>query len=367
MACPLCDGDSVALPVLPASMLSDGRVLHEPLRRRSCLSCGVGFAWPQPEAQTVTAWFEDGYALPERAPASDARRAAAYAEWIGPVAPGPPATVLDAGCGSGALLAALAARWPDARLTGFDPAVAQDGTGLAGARLLRGGEGRVAGEAFDLVVSVNAIEHTPDPRRFLASLAAAVAQGGMLVLVCPDGECVGAELLIADHLHSFSRDALLHLARSVGLEATQHDRRNGFQRLALSRGAAAELGSGTLDATALAGERAELLQSWVEFDARLSADLPASLPAFGAGEAAALLRAYAPDAWARTSLLMLDDPGDAWPLGRPVVAYRPAETPGAPILLAVSAASEPALARRLRADGWAPIGTASLLGDRTSA
>ncbi|CAN5248856.1 hypothetical protein BH09PSE2_BH09PSE2_02120 [soil metagenome] len=309
----------------------------------------------------MAAWFSHDYALPQRAPLADARRAAGYASWIGSLGGGRPSAVLDAGCGSGALLAALGDRWPGARLTGFDPAIPRDAVSPGGARMLRGGEERVAGETFDLVVSVNAIEHTSDPRRFLAALADALAEDGTLVLVCPDGESVGTELLIADHLHSFSRRALVALGRAVGLKALAHERRDGFQMVVLHRGAAAVSDAAPLDAAGLAAGREALLCRWLNLDEALAARLPPRLPTFGAGEAAALLRAYAPAAWARTEQLMLDDPGDAWPLDRPVVGYRPAESVGDPILLAVSATGEPGLAHRLRADGWNPIGTADLL------
>jgi len=68
---------------------------------------------------------------------------------------------------------------------------------------------------------------------------------------------------------------------------------------------------------------------------------------------AALLRAYAPRIWARLDHLEIDDPPEAWPLDKPVKRYDPDSRREA--LLAVSPRSQPAVARRLAADGRAAV------------
>ena len=44
----------------------------------------------------------------------------------------------------------------------------------------------IAGERFDLVTSLEVIEHVVDPRSFVAGLAAALAPGGLMVLSTPN-------------------------------------------------------------------------------------------------------------------------------------------------------------------------------------
>ena len=65
------------------------------------------------------------------------------------------------------------------------------------------GEHSVRGFSGDLVVSINVIEHTLRPISFLLAAKAAVNDGGLLLVVCPDGSEAGSELLFFDHLYSF--------------------------------------------------------------------------------------------------------------------------------------------------------------------
>jgi hypothetical protein len=80
------------------------------------------------------------------------------------------------------------------------------------------------------------------------------------------------------------------------------------------------------------------------------------LIAFGAGQTAALLRTYAPKTWARITSLVLDDPAEAWSLGRPVASYRDAvQSPGRTALIATTPHAQQAVARRLERDGLHPF------------
>jgi 2-polyprenyl-6-hydroxyphenyl methylase/3-demethylubiquinone-9 3-methyltransferase len=98
--------------------------------------------------------------------------------------------VLEVGCGLGYLSAGLRARGA-ARLVSLDLA----------ASLLRAGTGKgrvtapVQADAlalpfparrFDLVVSSDCIEHTPDPRAAVREMARVLRPGGRVVLTCPN-------------------------------------------------------------------------------------------------------------------------------------------------------------------------------------
>jgi len=96
----------------------------------------------------------------------------------------------DVGCGAGLLAEPLARL--GAAVTGIDAAAEN----IAAARAHALGQGleidyRVGGaEAlggrYDLVTSLEVVEHVTDPAAFVAGLAAAVAEGGLLILSTPN-------------------------------------------------------------------------------------------------------------------------------------------------------------------------------------
>jgi 2-polyprenyl-6-hydroxyphenyl methylase/3-demethylubiquinone-9 3-methyltransferase len=100
-------------------------------------------------------------------------------------------TALDVGCGAGLLCEPLARL--GAQVTGLDAAPEN----AAAARLHAEGQGLAidyrAGELatlgagrFDLVTSLEVIEHVADPAAFVAGLAGALAPGGLMILSTPN-------------------------------------------------------------------------------------------------------------------------------------------------------------------------------------
>lgn len=123
----------------------------------------------------------------------EARRAF-YDEVAAVVAGLGPRRLLDAGCGTGHLLANVVARSEGVeRVTGVDQATA----GIAQlATVLPAAEGRVASvydlpfddESFDVVICTEVLEHLAHPQQALEELARVCERGGHLVLTVPDGE-----------------------------------------------------------------------------------------------------------------------------------------------------------------------------------
>lgn len=100
-------------------------------------------------------------------------------------------TALDMGCGAGLLAEPLARL--GGRVTGIDAAPENIGAARAHAAAVvldidyeTGGIENLAGRRFDLVTSMEVVEHVADPAAFVAGLAGALADDGLLVLSTPN-------------------------------------------------------------------------------------------------------------------------------------------------------------------------------------
>ncbi len=145
---------------------------------------------------------------------------------------------LDMGCGAGLLAEPLARL--GAATTGIDAAAENvavarahaEGQGLA-IDYRVGGIESLGDERFDLVTSMEVIEHVTDPAAFVAGLAGALAPGGLMILSTPNrtplsqlvmvtvGERLG---MVPRGTHDWSKfltpDELTALLHAAGLEVT---------------------------------------------------------------------------------------------------------------------------------------------------
>lgn len=100
-----------------------------------------------------------------------------------------PARIIDLGCGPGNSTAALAARWPEASLTGIDSSSAMLDQARADYPQITWAEGDIATWAadtpFDLVFSNAALQWVPDHATLYPHLFAQVAPGGALAIQVP--------------------------------------------------------------------------------------------------------------------------------------------------------------------------------------
>lgn len=243
-------------------------------------------------------------------------------------------------------------------LTGIDPALPPARV-LADERLtlMRGFPDRdLAGHGpFDVVVSINTIEHTPDPAQFLATLETLMAPEGQAIVICPTTEFANDELLFFDHFWSISPVAMMSFAARSGLQVIGHSGLSaplaGFQLFRFARSPAAGPDAAV---AGVSPDAIAYLNAWKELDASLERQLAAPdkpVQAFGAGQMAALLRAYTPRTFAMFKRFLLDHPEEAWPLGT-AVRYDGFNTlDGWATLVAVHPSAQNAVAARIRGDG----------------
>jgi len=138
-------------------------------------------------------------------------RAAVDAHWGGDgagFAPLTGRTAIDVGCGAGLLAEPLARL--GAKMTGIDAAPENIGAARAHAaatgleiEYIAGGIEDLPGRSFDLVTSMEVIEHVTDPAAFVGALAGALAEGGLMILSTPNRT-------LASHL------AMITLAEGTG-------------------------------------------------------------------------------------------------------------------------------------------------------
>jgi len=159
---------------------------------------------------------------------------------------------LDVGCGAGLLSEPLARL--GATVTGLDAAaeniaaarIHAEGQGLA-IDYRAGGIESLGDERFDLVVSMEVVEHVTDPAAFVGGLAGALAEDGLLVLSTPNRTPLSKLALITigegfgmvpkgthDHSKFLTPDELGALVTEAGLELVDttgltFDPRTGFE------------------------------------------------------------------------------------------------------------------------------------------
>ena len=213
---------------------------------------------------------------------------------------------------------------------------------------------------FDTIVSVNTIEHSADPGQFLDQLKRCLAPGGDIVVICPSNQPANVELLFYDHIWTLTPAAMSRFAEHAGLVlieetvlagALQDFRAYHFRH----EGQPASFKSSS--SRDFAATQA-YLAAWSELDKFLLKKIGTDqdcVQIFGAGQMAALMRAYAPESFQLCKRLLVDAFEGAWPLGEIVRYHKRFHEGDWKTIIAVHPFNQAMLETRILKDGGMAI------------
>jgi 2-polyprenyl-3-methyl-5-hydroxy-6-metoxy-1,4-benzoquinol methylase len=216
-----------------------------------CRRCGLIQQNPQSEPEAVAARYDEAYLRYEEQNQFAYRDlellalgdvdldAAAAPLFERARAEGRRPRVLDVGCATGALLAALRDRGWEPQGVEISAAQASYGEARFGLPIRASTLEAAAfpGASFDLVHASHLIEHLNEPASFLDEVARVLKPGGLLILTTPNASGLQARLLgpkwrsaIYDHLYLFSSKSLAALLVARGFAPAKRVTWGGWAR-----------------------------------------------------------------------------------------------------------------------------------------
>jgi SAM-dependent methyltransferase len=139
-------------------------------------------------------------------------------------------SILDVGCANGAFLQYLGPTW---KLFGVEPSVAAAAVAMdRGVTILGKTLDDAVGHRFDVIITMDVVEHIPDPRPFFATAASMLNPGGMLVTLTGDTSSVPWRVLtsrywycgLAEHVSFHCPRSLDVLGEQVGMRRKSNSR-----------------------------------------------------------------------------------------------------------------------------------------------
>ena len=320
--CPCCNSsDVIALPIpfKNRAMISSGRIFERSLKKAICKTCEYGFHIEPITNSEIVDFYDNDYDLSVNDTAGDKEREKNFATAIQQVACDVQTeSVLDIGCGTGMLLAQLSHAGGTHRVVGIEASnqlVSKAKKNLSSLTINKEviqtfAENFIINEAFDLVVSINAIEHSLNPSAFLKTVAKHLKKHGVAVIITPSGEGT-EELLFLDHISTFSPRSLEIFSAGAGLKMTDWKNldgtASGFQMAVLQKSG----NSSSIPNLHQIEGRFQQLESWIKLNERAQADFfQQPFAIFGAGQFTDLIAAYAPVIFDKSKAIVVDNPLD---------------------------------------------------------
>jgi 2-polyprenyl-3-methyl-5-hydroxy-6-metoxy-1,4-benzoquinol methylase len=357
-------------------MLSDGQLVHADLKKEHCKNCQMVRHVSPPSQEGLDRIYKENYTLYARPPGDnfEAQRQLRYVEWVLSITGQKPGqSLFEIGAGNGSFLLQLRNLTPTWTLRGLEPSsVAAEFANHAGFNIHTSTLDEVDKSLInaDIVLAINVLEHTENPVDFLRQAASITKNTGRVLIICPDGERPSSELLIYDHVHSFTANAFHNIANEAGLSIEQRiiapQSIGPFQAFLLCpTKREIEYQPDNLSSPDLYNQRLHFFTAWHNLDDALfqrARQSDEKIWAFGCGENAQILRTYAPKTWGLVSGITADLTGEFD--GVAIQQYRPAnKVHGRTLLLAVRPEIQNAVAKRLQLDGHRTIQWDDLMQD----
>jgi len=128
--------------------------------------------------------------------------------------------LLDIGCGNGAFMRAFGRCRPLWQMTGLELDARHEASiaAIPGAVNLHVGPIESLQSRFDLIVLVHALEHIPNPIKYLQQICNRLTPGGMVLIEVPDVDSSPFDILIADHCTHFSAHTLRNIVSKADFD-----------------------------------------------------------------------------------------------------------------------------------------------------
>jgi 2-polyprenyl-3-methyl-5-hydroxy-6-metoxy-1,4-benzoquinol methylase len=134
-------------------------------------------------------------------------------------------TLLDVGCGNGAFMRSFGSKRPGWKMTGLelDARNRDSVTAIPGVEELHVGTIESLQSRFDMISLIHALEHMPDPVRYLKAIRGRLNAGGMVLIEVPDLDKSPFDILVADHCTHFRTTTLRNAVCKSGFEVAYID------------------------------------------------------------------------------------------------------------------------------------------------
>ena len=248
--CDLCGSENAVVVIdLPAPCLTtDGRLVKAPLRKIQCPDCGLIRSADSISEEVLLDHYRIHYGLGINSRVAEPMifldgqmkpRSQVVHAWIMSVLEDAGRSsfdsMLEVGCGEGALLKCFHAANPEAKILGFEPNKGSVEIARSAGLNVSSDDMDQSDAQFDLICSVAVIEHTPSPRKFLQGLRKRLREGGAVVLIYPCQDDANRDILFWDHLYHFHSGHVARLASDLGFQEIKRSlRRQGLPGFALS-------------------------------------------------------------------------------------------------------------------------------------